>query len=194
MRWSSENVRTYPDIWQYLKSSPGENERCKSGALESTIECWLFPGSFHESLVWEFWSLIKFLLQSVWHHPKNDVCFFHFGDFFLPGWWPLFVFVVFNQKSSKTTTPQPTVFHREAVGVAGQHRGGCPGEHWSDLWCGHFYQRFGAVGRWMDWRMEFFVHRSTMYWSWYILWFVIKLWYPKDMKYLWIMTEIYWNI
>ena len=168
MKWSSENVRTYPDIGQYLKSSPGENERCKSAALEPTIECWPFPGSFHESLVWEFWSLINFYCSQLTSSPKTMR--FSFWRIFFSQVGDIFVCVVFNQKSSKTTTPQPTVFHREAVGVAGQHRGGCPGEHWSNLWCGRFYQlRGGWENGWMDgvWWMDV--------WSQYLI--VLKLIY-----------------
>ena len=106
MRWSSENVRTDPDIWQYLKSSPPENERCKSGAIESTIECWLFPGSFHESLVWELEVSSNSILQSVDIIPQNDA-FFPFWRFFAQV-GDIFVFV-FNQKFVKThDTQKPT--------------------------------------------------------------------------------------
>ncbi len=182
--------RTYT---QYLKSIPGEHERCKSGASESTIECnlsWFFPWILGLGIR----SLVKFYCTQL--TSSQVVCYFKLKLFHFegsPGWYIFWGFSrvfpdpvgIYSQQTWGSAT-----MRRKAVGVAGQHRGGCPAEHWSDLWRGLLELLGDGAEGWnmlVEGWILLVVHSISIYI--YIICLIILwlLWYQIS----WIMTEIY---
>lgn len=152
----------------------------------------IFPGSFHDSLVWEFKVSSKSILQSVDKISQKRGfffilrCFAQVGDIFV---------CVFNQNSSKNTRHHnPRCFTGKLLELPGNTVEGAQENIGRTYDVAAFTSVLGRMDGRMDGRSLVDGCLVTVFDVFKLIYFVIIFWYPKDMKYLWIMTEIYWNI